>query len=283
MKQSRIVVTAVGDTTCSNDAKISFQNIVNENPDVNLFLGDSSYEHDAKCFIDIFESFQGLKEKTIFSRGNHDDKEDESDRVKEKLEKYFGITDWTCTKQEGNIYVICMNSQDPDWDLKDMEQYMWVKSKLEEASRLRDTENKIDWIIVISHKLLYTLKGGKRPERKARDIYQPLFDQFQVDFVLHGHSHNMQRTQPIKYGGLDKPPITTQSGLNFSMDHGQIYMACGAGGRILREFDEPKNIWTEFAYDKGFGYSILVFEGKKAEIRTKSNDGQILDSFTVVK
>jgi hypothetical protein len=57
--QNRIVITAVGDTTCSDDAKRTFQNIVNENPDVNLFLGDSSYSMDATCFIDLFKSFNG--------------------------------------------------------------------------------------------------------------------------------------------------------------------------------------------------------------------------------
>ena len=212
---NRILITAVGDTACNDDAKLTFQNIVNENPDLNLFLGDSSYEKDAICFIDIIKSHNGLKEKTIFSIGNHDDKEDGSDTVKEQLESYFAITDWTIIKQVGNLYIINMDSQDPDWDLKNKDQYNGVKAKLEEATRLRDKEHKVDWIIVIVHKPIYTLKGGHTPERKARDIYQPLFDQYQVDLVLHGHYHNMQRTLPIKYGGLDIEPIVTESGLDF--------------------------------------------------------------------
>src|SRR3954471_22009890 len=120
---NRILITAVGDTSCSNDAKRTFQNTVNENPDVNLFLGDSSYEGDAICFIDIIKSHNGLKEKTIFSRGNHDDIEDGSDTVKLQLEQYFEITEWTTTKQVGNVYIICMNSQDQVWDLKNREQH----------------------------------------------------------------------------------------------------------------------------------------------------------------
>jgi predicted phosphodiesterase len=281
--QKKLLITAVGDTTCSDDAKRTFQNMVNENPDINLFLGDSSYDFDATCFIDIFKTFDGLKEKTIFSRGNHDDKENESDVVKQQLEKYFSITEWTVTKQIENVYIICMNSQDPDWDLKNKDQYVWVKSKLEEASRLRDKENKINWIIVLIHKPLYTLQGGHIPERKARDIYQPLFDQYQVDFVLHGHSHNMQRTHPIKYGGLDNEPVISESGLDFSNDHGQIYIISGAGGRRLYEFDEPKNRWTPFAYDTEYGYHLFEIEGKKTEVFAKSNGGQILEHFTVEK
>jgi predicted phosphodiesterase len=116
--QEELLITAVGDTTCSDDAKRTFQNIVNEKPHINLFLGDSSYEFDATCFIDIFKSFDGLREKTIFARGNHDDRENQSDTVKAQLESYFGITEWTVTKQVANLFIICMNSQDPDWDLK---------------------------------------------------------------------------------------------------------------------------------------------------------------------
>ena len=164
-----------------------------------------------------------------------------------------------------------------------MDQYNWTRIKLEEAARLRDTEKKVDWIFVIVHKPLYTLKGGHRPERKARDIYQPLFDQYQVDFVLHGHSHNMQRTLPIKYGGLDQSPIITASGLDFSQDHGQIYIVSGAGGRPLYKFDEGKNRWTAFAYDKEYGYHLFIVKGNRADVYAKSNDGQVLEQFTVTK
>ncbi len=297
MAQRKVVVTAVGDTTCDENAKKTFKNISNEKPDVNLFLGDSSYfdpDHPtepkyAECFIRMLESFGDLKEKTVFSLGNHDNKEDGSDKTKEQLENYFGITHWKTAKQEVNIYIICMNSQDEHWDLKNRGQYVWVKSKLEDAARLRDEEKKIDWIVVLVHKPLYTLLGGHTPERKARDIYQPLFDRFQVDFVIHGHSHNMQRTHPIKYGGLDEDPVVTESGLDFSRDHGQIYIVSGAGGHQIRNFIdedtniEDKNKWTPFQYAGGFGYHVLVFEGKKAEVYAKSNEGQVLDSFTVVK
>lgn len=66
-----------------------------------------------------------------------------------------------------------------------------------------------------------------------------------MDFVLHGHSHNMQRTLPIKYGGLDQEPLVTHSGLDFSQEHGHIVSA--AGGRVLYKFDEDKNRWSIFS------------------------------------
>ncbi|MDF0682519.1 MAG: hypothetical protein P0116_16295 [Candidatus Nitrosocosmicus sp.] len=158
------------------------------------------------------------------------------------------------------------------------------KIEIRRRIRLWDSEDKIGLIIgSISHKPLYTLQGGHSPERKARDIYQPLFDRFQVDFVLHGHSHNMQRTHPLKYGGLDNDPIIASNGLDFGSDHGQIYIVNGAGGHELGKFDEPNNKWTPFAYDLGYGYNVLKFRGKSVEVLAKSINGDILDSFTVTK
>ena len=63
--QQDILFTAVGDTSCSEDTKKTFKSMVNRNPHINLFLGDSSYQLDAMCFIYMFNSFAGLKEKTI--------------------------------------------------------------------------------------------------------------------------------------------------------------------------------------------------------------------------
>jgi hypothetical protein len=56
---------------------------------------------------------------------------------------------------------------------------------------------------------------------------------------------------------------------------------------MIRKFDEPKNSWTSFAYpdsdDNRFGYYLLRFKGKKADIFAKLNDGDILEHVTVTK
>jgi hypothetical protein len=65
----------------------------------------------AEYFVDIIKSFDGLIETTVFSLGNHDGRESGSDETKRQLEDYFGIADWRTTKQEGNFFIICINSQ----------------------------------------------------------------------------------------------------------------------------------------------------------------------------
>src|SRR6185503_3118185 len=144
MSSEKLIITAVGDTTCSKDAKETFKNIANLKPSLNLFLGDASYIEDDeekepdKCFTDII-SENNLKEKTMICIGNHDAAEEHAKKVGEELIKFFGVpSNVLLTKIIGNVYVISMNSQDGDWNLKDLEQHKWVVEKLEEAKKLRD-------------------------------------------------------------------------------------------------------------------------------------------------
>ncbi len=82
---------------------------------------------------------------------------------------------------------------------------------------------------------------------------------------------------------MDNEPIITESSLDFSKDHVQIYIVNGAGGQQLNDFEEPNNRWTPFTHDQGYGYHIIIFDGKKAEVQAKSYEGHILESFKVVK
>jgi calcineurin-like phosphoesterase family protein len=287
MSSEKLLITAVGDTTCSEDAKNTFKNIANLKPSLNLFLGDSSYDKEsAKCFTEII-SQNNLKEITMISLGNHDDREEHAKKVKKELIKYFGVSsDVLLTKIIGNVYIISMNSQDPDWDLKDKNQFKWVVEKLEDAKKLRDEEKKIDWIFILIHKPLYTMKASDTPERNGRRLYQPLFDKYQVDFVLHGHNHDQQRTKPISYGGLDSEPVITSNAIDkydSSNIHGQIYIVSGAGGREFHEFEEEKNKWTVLAQDTDFGYHTFTVEGKNVVVKAQSNAGKVLDEFSVFK
>ena len=50
-------MTAVGDSKAENEAKITFINIKNENPDTFVFLGDASYIDDnGKVWTDLIDS-----------------------------------------------------------------------------------------------------------------------------------------------------------------------------------------------------------------------------------
>jgi hypothetical protein len=177
-----------------------------------------------------------------------------------------------------------MNGQDPDYQFNDKGQYAWVKEELAKAVKLR-SEGKIDWIFVSFHQPIYSLKTIHTPEQNAMDIYQPLFDAAQVDFVLHGHNHDMQLWAPMSYNGKQSFTKLVDGTFDFSKQHGQFYMINGAAGRGLTPFsqDPQSNNNVMFANDEVLGYSIFYIKGKELKLQYKTNSGEILHEVKVTK
>ena len=90
-------------------------------------------------------------------------------------------------------------------------QNAFVKQDLEAASQNQN----IDWIIVYFHKPMYSSPSSCSScsgESSLRDIYHPLFDQYGVDLVLEGHTHDYQRSYPIEFNPNSKSnPIITDT------------------------------------------------------------------------
>ena len=89
-----------------------------------------------------------------------------------------------------------------------------LQQDLAAASQNQD----IDWIIVYFHKPMYSSPSSCSScsgESSLRDIYHPLFDQYGVDLVLEGHTHDYQRSFPIKFNPNSKSnPIITDTNKN---------------------------------------------------------------------
>ena len=113
--------------------------------------------------------------------------------------------------QVGNVYVISTNSNESgnlnggngEYDNQSdyREQYAWIISELENASKLRE-QGKVKWIVILTHAGMmsvgyHTMDGGSRQLRKN---LVPLFAKYEVDLVLQGHDHAYTRTNPYYYG-----------------------------------------------------------------------------------
>ncbi|MGI3780646.1 MAG: hypothetical protein ACRYG2_07700, partial [Janthinobacterium lividum] len=62
-----------------------------------------------------------------------------------------------------------------------------------------------------------------------RDALDPLFSRYQVDLVVQGHNHLLERTDPIKYG---KPTRKAPDGaVVHPQTDGVTYICAGSGGR----------------------------------------------------
>jgi Calcineurin-like phosphoesterase len=74
-------------------------------------------------------------------------------------------------------------------------QTLWLERTLRESRQ----DPSIDMIVVFMHQVpLSTSKSGNGSDLGIRRAWLPLFDQYEVDLVLHGHEHNYERSYPVR-------------------------------------------------------------------------------------
>jgi hypothetical protein len=56
----------------------------------------------------------------------------------------------------------------------------------------------IDWIVVQMHQCVMSSSDDNGCDKGIREIWKPLFDQYQVDLVVNGHDHDYERSQPVR-------------------------------------------------------------------------------------
>ena len=66
-------IAAVGDWDCTGETEDTVDNIVEQDPELVLALGDFSYSGDADCWFELIEP---IADKTKIAMGNHEDEED---------------------------------------------------------------------------------------------------------------------------------------------------------------------------------------------------------------
>jgi hypothetical protein len=164
-------------------------------------------------------------------------------------------------------------------------QYNFVVKDLETAA----TDSKIKWIFVNMHLPLYASpntcgESSCAGDKSLRDTYHPLFDKYGVDFVLEGHVHNYQRSYPIKYNQQDppKPLVTSSSKNSYNNPDGEIYAIVGTGGVNLHGLS-GKSAFMASQQDSKFGVLDFSFNGDRLDAKYISNDGKIMDQFSITK
>ena len=147
----------------------------------------------------------------------------------------------------------------------DEKQYNFVVEDLEKTSK----NKKIDWIIVMFHKPMYSPLSKQLEEYIVRDKYQPLFDKYNVDIVISGHNHIYSRTLPLSFNKIDiSQPIvdkkSSSSNSVFANPNGTTFLVVGTGGDELYKITEnPYYIANQ--YNEGFGFVDLKIDGKKLD------------------
>ena len=222
-------LAAVGDFGCSSNAKKTVNNILRNEPELVLPLGDLSYQKSANCWFDMMKP---LKNKIFITLGYHDVNDGQA-----KIDQFYKSFDLDKPYRSfdyGKVHFVVMASES-NFE-KGSEQYNFVTQDLEAASKNKD----VNWIIVTSYGPFYTSPSKHTAEKDIRDIYHPMFEQYNVDLVLQAHNHNYQRTFPISYNLVDssKPTVTNQftTGYNTQTD-GIVFAIVGTGGEGFYPLD----------------------------------------------
>jgi hypothetical protein len=266
---------AVGDWSCNSMASQTINQIVQKQPEIVLALGDLSYTKSAKCWLDEIQPINDITRITI---GNHDSEEEESSALEKEYLSHFNLARPFYSFDYQNVHFLMLSTQLKA--VKGDEQYNFAESDLKQATSNPNT----DWIIVAFHKPLYTSPSMHPAEIDFRNVYHPLFDQYNVDLVLQAHNHNYQRSYPLSYNqNGDQPSITDINKSTYNDPKGEIFVIAGTGGKSLYDI-KSKSPFTASQFED-YGILEVAISGASQLTGTfySDNGNKLLDSFTIVK
>ncbi len=267
---------AAGDWGCDKKAHQTVTNMQNKSPELVLALGDLSYQKSADCW---FQMMSPLINKTKMVFGDHEYNFKNSSRLDEYLQK-FNLTKQYYSFDYGNVHFLALSSEVP-LD-KDSKQYSFVSEDLKSASE----DKSINWIVVYIYEMLYTSPTFHKPTDTIRDLYHPIFDKYHVDLVLQAHSHNYQRTYPIKYNDKDasNPLITDKNEREYNNTDGTIFAVVGTAGADLHNFTGQAPFVVKQFQRFGFLDIIVSDDGRIMNATFYENrDCTDKDHFTITK
>jgi len=278
--QSDFNFVAAGDFGCGRNANRTITNMLAEEPELVIGLGDLSYQKTADCWFDVVSPLDTDGRLKIAIGDNEMFPAKLSEYMKHfKMDSPFYSFDY------GNVHFLSMatakNKVIPYNETS--KQYEFVKEDLKRAH-----ENKsINWIIVYSFRTFYSSNTTHPGLDELQDLYHPLFEKNGVDIVLQAHNHNYQRTYPLMYNQTKTftPIITDKNTEKYTGDQkGPIFITVGTGGEDLYNFTgQAPYVITQFQRH-GFLNVDIVENGTKLngifyENRAKTDK----DHFTIIK
>jgi predicted phosphodiesterase len=280
-------IAAVGDWGCNSNTDKTVNSINTTSPELILGLGDYSYESSADCWLDaivpIYDPNNPNANNMQISIGNHENS------ASEDFNTYLNA--FSLTRQFGQVYSFNFNnvhflSMATEISYSSgSSQNVFVKNDLAAAA----ANPNIDWIIVYFHKPMYSSPSSCSScsgESSLRDIYHPIFDQYDVDIVLEGHTHDYQRSFPINFNANSKlnPTITDTNRNSYIDPAGQIHAIVGTGGVNFHSLSSQKS-FIAFQQSNRFGHLNIDIQNNGTNLIGKfiSNEGGILDQFTISK
>ena len=257
---------AAGDWGCGHEALHTLSIMKRMEPELYLGLGDYSYQLSADCWLDIVKS---VSNSFKIALGNHD-------TLKQKLQAYideFKLENQYYSFNYHNVHFIALSTELNKNQEK--EQLKFVKNDLLKTKANKNT----DWIIVFFHKPFYSSNSDITNMRKN---YHPLFEDFGVDLVIQGHSHNYQRTYPLLYNEArnSQPIIADKEQSQYEDPLGIIFVIAGTGGESLQPLHKEPFLASSYG---GFGCMNVEVKNKSMTVEYYSDTNDIVDKFIITK
>jgi 3',5'-cyclic AMP phosphodiesterase CpdA len=267
VRDSDFNFVAAGDWGCGHEALNTFSMMKSMKPELYLGLGDYSYESSIDCWTNIVNS---VGEAFKIALGNHDTQGQllKAYMDKFKLEKQYYSFDYR------NAHFIALSTQlDKDGE---MEQFKFLKSDL----LLTKANKNIDWTIVFFHIPFYSSDDSYTTD--MRKTYHPVFDEFGVDLVLQGHSHNYQRSYPLIYNEVTHsgPIVSDKEQFRYGDPAGPIFVIVGTGGESVKHLSNRPFLAKTY---EGYGCINVEISGKSMNVEYYSDTNNPIDKFSITK
>lgn len=251
--------TFTGDSRSNLDDWMLVANKI-EPSDFTLFLGDITLDGTKGYYWDewYFHGKALLEKRLLFhTYGNHD--------KGPYYEKQFALpgNKYYYSFITGNVLFICLNSEAPD----DAVQYEWLKNTLEEYKNTT-------WKLVFYHKPFFT---NRMELTEVLGTWWKTFDDYGVDLILNGHTHNYQRTKPINRN-VDSSAAVAKYGSGPNEGRCQI-IAGGAGAPAT-------DLYMHWYTLKGvitYHYCVAKVQDHSFTIKAIDMKGNVIDSLTLIK
>ena len=148
-------------------------------------------------------------------------------------------------------------------------QVPWLREVLE--------NNPHPWTIVTFHHPVFS-PASDRDNTELRELWKPLFDEFQVDLVLSGHDHIYARTGEVDQAKVFNVPSGYQQA--YDPNIGTVYVVSVSGPKLYKV--------TKGKYAKRFAentqlYQIINIEGNQLRFRAFTATGNLYDEFLLQK
>ena len=233
--------------------------------------GDISYANgDQSIWDDYFnfnqESMQNIPWMT--SVGNHENEpgiEFEAYQHRFDSEGEIEVEPFWYSRNLPGVHMIFMSSEHP-YDSSSA-QFSWLENDFSTIDR-----EITPFVIVYSHKPMYSSNSYHGSEFELRESLESLFITNQVDIVIAGHDHFYERTHPVK------AEVVQAAG------EAPVHLVIGVGGRdAYEELDEPQPEWSAYRENNTYGWTRLVYDGEAQtlDLTHHRTDGTIGDSFTL--